>query len=340
MANPNLRKSLVPVFFGCDAKFLRFTAVALRSLINNTSDDRRYHIHILHTDVPAELQREVLKMRKKNVSITFEDVTADISDLVRGLPIRDYYSPSTYYRIVIASKFPQYNKAIYVDSDTVVVDDIAKLYDINIGRNYIAAVPEAVSLAIPEVGRYTEEVLGIPYNRYFNAGVVVINCKEWREHDVLGQFIQLSNFYNFSVAQDQDYLNVICKNRVYYLHRRWNMEAISEYPSINEKNYGIIHYAFAAKPWHDINAPYGFYFWKYASQTYDFDAIKHIWADYTAEQLQAEAAVADKVIGLCLEEIANPKNYLRSMKQVKHNRFEAMFPLLNVVYGEAVRASI
>ena len=36
--------------------------------------------------------------------------------------------------------FPQYDKAIYRDSDTVVLGDIAELYDVDLKDNYVGAV--------------------------------------------------------------------------------------------------------------------------------------------------------------------------------------------------------
>ena len=313
------KKTVVPVFFGCDDRFVPYMCVALRSMIDRTSSNRRYEVHILHNDICAENQAKVCSMAKRNVKIVFDNIDDDIRSIVSKLPIRDYYSASTYFRLVIADKFKQFDKAIYIDSDTAVVEDVAKLYDIHIGNKYVGAVPEAVMSHINECGLYAEKVLGIRRQRYFNAGMIVINCKAWREVDVLQQFIDLVGFYDFTIAQDQDYLNVICKDKVYYLPRRWNMECIRPW-RISEKRRGIIHYAFAAKPWHDVTTIYGQYFWEAAAKTPYFMEIKSAYAAYTPEQLHKENQVAVTVAANCMKEVHRPDNFLKRCKSAAKSK--------------------
>nr|MCR5348554.1 hypothetical protein [Bacilli bacterium] len=218
-------------------------------------------------------------------------------------------SPSTYFRFLIASHFTQYDKAVYIDADTAIVDDVAHLYDTQLGNAYVAAVPEAVMSSIEDCGLYAEKVLGISRYRYFNAGMLVINSKAWRANDVLGQFLPLVGYYNFVVAQDQDYLHVICKNKVHYLPRRWNVETIKDW-HIDRKHLGIIHYAFAAKPWQDINCFYGDLFWKYASRTECYMEIKAGFASITPERLASINGVVANVCRIAREEIARSDNFI------------------------------
>ena len=317
MASSN--KKVVPVFFGCDQRFTPFLSVALISLLDNISARRRYAIHILHTDINDETIATIKALAKPNASVEFYNVADDIASVINDLPIRDYYSPSTYFRFVIATKFPQYDKAIYVDADTAIVNDVAKLYDVNIGHNYVGAVNEAVMAHMDPTGRYAEKVLGINRHKYFNAGMMLINCDQWRKHDVLGQFIELVSFYNFVVAQDQDYLNVICKNKVHLLPRKWNMEAIRQW-HVGERDYSIIHYAFAAKPWHDINCLYGQYFWKYASKSPYYMEIKAHFAAITPEMLEKENNVAPSVMAVCENEIARNDNFLHRVQGKRYTK--------------------
>jgi lipopolysaccharide biosynthesis glycosyltransferase len=282
----------------------------------------------------------ILSMAKPNVSIQFDDVSELIGQIVASLPIRDYYSPSTYFRFVIASHFPQYNKALYIDSDTVIVDDVAKLYDAPIGNSYVGAVPEAVMSTIKDAGDYAERVLGINRYKYFNAGMLVINCKQWREHDVLGQFLVLIGYYNFVVAQDQDYLNVICKNKVHYLPRRWNMETIKSW-NIDRKKLGIVHFAFAAKPWQDINCYYSDIFWKYASTLPVYMGIKAAFAEITPEKLKSIERVVDSVCQTCRDEIARHDNFLRRVESKKGAKPLTADPALAELVGRLrVHASV
>ncbi len=311
MASNNNTKKVVPVFFGADQRFTPYLMTSVASLIEKTNGHKRYEIHILHTDINEDSQKMISGLAKDNVSIEFNNVSETIDQIIGSLPIRDYYSPSTYFRFVIASHFPQYDKALYIDADTIINEDVSKLYDTNLGNNYVGAVPEAVMTALPDCGRYAEKVLGIARGRYFNAGMLVINSKAWREHDVLGQFLFLISYYNFVVAQDQDYLNVICKNKVHYLPRRWNMETIKNWRGIDANHIGILHYAFVAKPWQDINCLYGQYFWKVASKMPVYDQIKSAFAAVTNEKLESIAAVVESVCATARHEVERADNFLR-----------------------------
>lgn len=71
--------------------------------------------------------------------------------------------------------FPEYEKALYIDSDTVVLGDISELFDYDIGDNYVGASCDPVVSQADIFGNYAEQVLDIDRNHYFNAGVLVLN---------------------------------------------------------------------------------------------------------------------------------------------------------------------
>ena len=88
---------------------------------------------------------------------------------------------TTYFRLFIASLYPQYNKAIYLDSDIVVLHDVAELFNIDIGNNLVGAVPDDIIQKNEVFQEYVEKVVGVSsYKNYFNAGVLVMNLEELR----------------------------------------------------------------------------------------------------------------------------------------------------------------
>ena len=78
---------------------------------------------------------------------------------------------------------------------------------------------------------------------------MLINNKEWRSHKVLNRFMGLLNQYDFLVTQDEDYLNLICKDHVLFLDQKWNYETMFELPCL-ENEVGVFHYIMFEKPWH------------------------------------------------------------------------------------------
>ncbi len=197
-----------------------------------------------------------------NVSMKF---LGRITPYLGALPLRDYYTMTTYYRLFISEMFPEYDKGIYIDSDTVVLGDISRLYDQELGQNPVGAAQDQVFVQMDVYGTYAEEVLGINRNQMFNAGVLLINCRAFRQEAVLAQFIDLLYMYHFVVTQDEDYLNLICKDRVLWLDQRWNTLIIGEIPYDVRQAY-IVHYNMAAKPWHYADCRYQEIFWEYAAK--------------------------------------------------------------------------
>lgn len=178
-----MSEKVIPIFYLTDDKYVKYINVSLKSLIDHTSDEYKYEVHILHTDVKEETIAKTKKLEKDNVSIVFDDVTAELNEIKEKLFARDYYNLTTYYRFFIADKFPQYNKAIYLDGDTIVLDDIANLYNNELGNNLVAGAREQAFVQVDLYGQYVEKVLGVSRNEVINAGVLLINTKLFREEN-------------------------------------------------------------------------------------------------------------------------------------------------------------
>lgn len=311
----------VHVFYGFDERFAPFASVSIASLVDHCDDKRRYVIHILHTDLTEETKRKLLTLEKRNVFLRFDSVKEELDSLLSALPIRDYYSPSTYFRLLIGKKYPRINKAVYLDGDTLVKEDIAHLFDIDLGNHWVGGVTDCVVTEIKPCFDYVEKALGIVPKKYINAGMMLINVKAWRENDLLGRFLSLFRFYSFRVAQDQDYLNVLLKGKIKYLPRKWNVECLHKW-KIREKDIGLLHFNFSAKPWHDLTSPYALLFWEKAKEVPFAMEIKKEFCYYTSAQLEAEKKVGVNVILACMDEVKNPDNFARKLARVTEEEKE------------------
>ena len=306
----------IPIFYACDDNFVKFTMISMKSMMENASKDYEYVIHILYSDISDEMKQEVLNMKTDNFEVQFDDVTDYMKSINDKLPIRDYYTKTTYYRLFIAEMFKDYDKAIYIDSDTIVLGDISKLYSYELGDNYVGAANEQVMIQIDTYGEYVEKVLGINRHEFFNAGLLVINCEQFRKQKVLNQFVRLLKVYNFVVTQDEDYLNLICSGHVLWIDQQWNTEVIGNI-AYDESQFKIIHYIMISKPWHFNDCRYQDYFWKYAKMTTVYEAVKKVLADYTDEERQRDIVSGDVLLQTAKNEIAKEDNYLNMLNAGK-----------------------
>lgn len=306
-------KKIIPIFFACDNNFVKYTVVSVKSIMENASKDERYIIYILNTDIREDMQQKIKAMSNDNFEIRFENVMSYLESVSEKLPIRDYYSKTTYYRMFIAEMFPQYDKAIYIDSDTVVLGDIAELYHHELGDCYVGAAHEQVMIQVDTYGRYVEEVMGIDRNNYFNAGLLLINCEQFRQNKILEKFVKLLGEYTFVVTQDEDYLNVLCHNKVCFIEQQWNTEVFCDI-AYDESEFKMLHYIMTSKPWHYEDCRFGEYFWKYAEQTFVCEEIKEVLANYTDGERKRDIISSDNLLKTAEYEINKENNYLKMLK--------------------------
>ena len=228
--------------------------------------------------------------------------------------LRDYYSKETYCRVFIPRVFPQYDKVIYLDCDIVVTGDISELYNIELGDNLVGAASEEVMVEYDVFGTYVEKALGVPRDKYFSAGVLLINAKKYREEEIESKFINLMNTFTFRVTQDEDYLNVLCYGKTKMIDVGWNKSAF-ETSSFDDKNLKLIHYKINWKPWHYDNVHYEDFFWKYAQKTFLYENILKIKAAYSQDLHERDRIAFENLKKMAVEDTNDPKNYFNSIQK-------------------------
>ncbi len=312
-------KQIIPIFYACDENFVKYTIVSLHSMMVNAAPDKQYIVYILYTDISEATQQLVKEMENECFEIRFIDVTDYLKSISDKLPLRDYYSKTTYYRLFIAEMFPEYTKAIYIDSDTIVQGDISEYFNTDIKDAYVGASHEQVMIQVDEFGVYVEKVVGVSRYNFFNAGVLLINCEQFRLRFVLDKFIDYLHFYNFVVTQDEDYLNVICKDHVYWIDQRWNTEIFGEisYP-IAQAN--ILHYIMTSKPWHYADCRHGDIFWKYAKETSVYEDILAVQTAYTEEEKERDRHSQDNLVQLAVAETEREDNFMNRVNRDKRSK--------------------
>lgn len=304
----------IPIFFAIDDGYTKFLAVAIQSLIENASKDYKYLIKVLHTNVQKEHMEQIKKYENQNVSIEFVDLRYYIEKVKDKLYTRDYYTNTTYFRLFLPELYPQYDKVLYLDSDIIVLGDISELYNTDMGTNLVAAAPDDIIQTTKVFQDYAELVVGVAkYQHYFNAGVLLMNLDELRKFKFQEKFLYLLEKVKFSVAQDQDYLNRLCKGRVKLISHDWNVM-----PYVNEEtkpeDIKIVHYNFAYKPWHFEDVTYNEYFWEYAKKTEFYDEILKVRENYTEEQKFKDREAERMLVELAIKEntcVGDDREYRR-----------------------------
>ena len=288
----------IPIFFTIDDSYAPFLAVALNSAIKNSDPQRNYKAIVLYQDLGADNISSLQSLQTENFKIELMPIRANMEALDDRMSNRlrcDYFTLTIYFRLFIPSMFPQYDKGIYIDSDVVLTDDIAKLFDIDIGENYIGACNDLSIADIPPLVAYTEKAVGVNAKEYINSGVLLMNLKKMRDDDLEGHFLSLLNKYHFdSIAPDQDYLNAMCNGKIYYLEEKWDTMPNDAKPMLTETS--LIHYNLFSKPWCYDGIQYEGQFWNYAQDCGFIDEIREFKASYTEDKKKADSECLELLV--------------------------------------------
>lgn len=290
----NFAKNEIPVFFSTDDNYIPYLDVAISSLVANSSKSNKYRIIVLNTGLDPENVQKVKRNERDGITIDFIDISKELENIKSRLKNVYHFSIVTYYRLFIASLFPEYEKIVYLDCDLVVLGDVADLYNVDIGDNIIAAGPEMFVRSTEEFRIYAEKALGVDPDGYVNAGVLVMNLKEFRKCEIEEKFVKLITEYDFDLLDpDQAFLNYLCYGKIYALPNGWNKEPM---PVKCDGKKNIVHYALYKKPWEYDDVIDGDCFWKYARQSAFYDVIVKNRENFTDKERAEKELMAKEIL--------------------------------------------
>lgn len=200
-------------------------------------------------------------------------------ELLETLPaVHSYLTNATYIRLFISNILPKnIDKILYLDNDIIINDKLDDLWNIDIKGHPCAVVMDSYAYDISHFNR-----LQYPMSKgYFNAGVMLINLKYWREHKVLEQALSFAEKYKERIYMaDQDIMNYLFQDSKINLPLKFN--SICTYFFIRkpvpyelwdelkeaQEHPVIIHFTWI-KPWfyEGLDHPYAKEFFKYQSLT-------------------------------------------------------------------------
>ena len=282
----------IPIVFASDQNYLKYTYIAMLSALENKNTNTFYDFYILIPkvfDKETMLLFESLSDKYKNCKINFIEMGAEF--LGKKMQISHITSP-TYYRLKLAEILPQYERAIYMDSDVIVLKDLSEYFNLDLGKNYIAGVKAAGYILNPDGNKKLCEKLGIKdIYQYINAGVTLWNLEQIRQDNIQEKLIKLSE--NDYSSMDQDIINIAFYDNILHIPYKYNVmtkyktsyldnpdklpEFFNLYGKENMeealKSPVIIHYADKAKPWNS-EVWLGEYWLKYAKRTPYYKNLK------------------------------------------------------------------
>lgn len=269
---------VVPVFITINNDYAPYAAAAIHSLMQHSNKKRYYRVIILHDGLSFANRLRFRSLVTDNCAIQFKKIThslylkAVVKYVSSKKGMGDFFSKAVYfYRFFIPLLFPRYEKAVYIDSDTILRGDIGELFDMELGDNVVMAMVDPKVEIIVEFRDYVEKALNIPHEEYVNDGVMLMDLRKMRKMKYLSQMVEMIQKYDADlVAPDQDYLNVILKGKIGHFGPEWNAEPTAEFDDETK----IVHFNLFNKPWHYKNVPGEKIFWNAARGTGFYGDLK------------------------------------------------------------------
>ena len=218
-------------------------------------------ITLMQTDMASVEVRAIDSAQFSNVKLT------------RGFPLATAYN-------VLAPEYLLQNeaRAIYMDADMVVMEDLTSLWEHQLDT-VVGAVLDAhiVWMSSPSMWRPWREEKVDPMTPYLNTGLMLIDLERWRKENLTGRTLEYLEKYTLPCV-DQDALNFALNGAFDQLHPRYNsmpyhllkmfryVDAVDPDQRIGEAitNPAVVHFhrSFFGKPWTYFSTHPGTKMWR------------------------------------------------------------------------------
>ncbi|KAK3005896.1 hypothetical protein RJ639_017762 [Escallonia herrerae] len=248
-----------------DANYLRGTMAAVLSILQHSTCPESLVFHFLWSrfepDIHSSIKSTFPYLNFKVYRFDASRVRGKISKSIR----QALDQPLNYARVYLADIIPtSVKRVIYLDSDLVMVDDIAKLWEVDLGDKVIAA-PEYCHANFTQYfteAFWSDKSLAKTFDGrnpcYFNTGVMVVDADRWRQ----GGYTQ--KVEEWMVVQKQKriyhlgslppFLLVLAGN-IKAIDHRWNQHGLGgdniegKCRSLHPGPISLLHWSGKGKPW-------------------------------------------------------------------------------------------
>ncbi len=287
-------KMKIPIVMVSDANYISQIKVAIWTMRESTSKEVLLEITVFcssYLDTASRGRLTELEEKQVNLRIKFYEVDPEIFKYARttaGMTV------ATFYRLLIPEVLKDEKKCLFLDGDIIVNTDLRNLYLQDIDDYYIAGVRDGDFLYNPDgIIAHFKEYGFHDFNAYVNAGVMVYNLVKIREDNLQSLFLKsMETFYSY---MDQDILNKVCGGKIKLLNMRYNYFNRHK----EKKEWEILHFAGADKPWNNLRTRGSREWWIWAEKALEKEIFDEM---YSRVQKQAEENDWSYILERCRKE--------------------------------------
>lgn len=260
------------IVINTDDNYIQHAMAMLCSLYENNRE-HEITLHVLHRNLSEKSCNYINRLSARYDNYVRFYVVNE--EPLQGVQFRKNrpLSMAAYYRLLLSTILPkELDKVLYLDCDIIVVRDIREIFEIEIDKFALAASLDR----FPYSQQHRQQLHMEVGERTFCSGIMLVNLKYWREHNVELGLLEYAKRYRKEVyLHDQDVLNYYFKKQWFLLPPKWNRVATSvaplnyiHYHDFDKEDYVLspmlYHYASVGiKPWMDAVSPEKSYYIRY-----------------------------------------------------------------------------
>ncbi|MBA0578935.1 hypothetical protein Gorai_021206, partial [Gossypium raimondii] len=260
--------SLVHVAITLDVEYLRGSIAAVHSILQHSLCPENVFFHFLVSDTDLETLVRSTFPQLKFKAYYFDP--AIVRNLISSSVRQALEQPLNYARNYLADLLePCVRRVIYLDSDLVVVDDIAKLWSTNLGSRTIGA-PEYCHANFTKYftsGFWSAERFSGTFKGrkpcYFNTGVMVIDLVKWRRVGYtkrIERWMEIQKTDRIYELGSLPPFLLVFAGRVAPIEHRWNQHGLGgdnvrgSCRGLHPGPVSLLHWSGSGKPWDRLDS--------------------------------------------------------------------------------------
>ncbi len=253
------------ILFSVNPLGLEGFGATLSSLIQHCATPNLLEFHIFCSGLSTKDKRNITLLLnflsyQKEVRFIDFDARNEFGHL------KSLHGDWTTYGRLLAGKYITSDTALYLDTDLIVSLDVMSLENFEFNGHLLAAVHGSTVTHSLEKKFLIDSLNIHPETSYFNAGVLLLNLKLWRESNMDTTWSAFAKKYAHELlAVDQTLLNALCQGKFVHLPLSFNTPWYAVEPKPENADSSIVHFVGSPKPWDMFGSliHQGHTFWKF-----------------------------------------------------------------------------
>lgn len=204
------------VVFTVTGAHIQLTAVALASLCQHHLDTEHLDVIVVAADLRNAdidwIRRIPQLYHRPNIFVTVWEPPAIAGQITTG-NTSARFPGMTYWRLLLPSYFPEFDRLLYVDNDILFYDDVSAIFPQVSDNQPLGAVPDFYYYAMPNDPSLAQQFGLASSHDYINSGVILYNPPVFNTLYPVSAVIAAINANHFQYP-DQSVLNLLTASTI------------------------------------------------------------------------------------------------------------------------------